>query len=210
VAHVSITELLENTAGNHSGANTTMASWDTQTAAVDGTNLRDEGVERRNIADNVATRAAQVFVDGADTDTISSTSYVAVNLTATDAKISFSIGDLVATDTLVLRCSAQVRPATGGSTNAQLALQVNVAGAGWTTIDWTQRTCEWQDHASADEVGGWHSYNVSTVVDFDSISGVSAPTILQNCKFQLVALVDANSVQVENVVLTCRPYRFAE
>jgi hypothetical protein len=128
VAHLTFTELLENSVAAAADVNSTLTSWNTQSTDIDASNVRDEGLDGRSVASRAITPSdgfAQFSDAGSVTLTNTSPALVAIGATNVICG-PFNINESDK-EQLVVRCSCKVRINATGSGAANKSVTVYMA-----------------------------------------------------------------------------------
>lgn len=211
MGHVTFAELVANAVANASDVNSGMTSWNTQSTDIDGTNVREEGLDRRSVA------AGAVVPVGGQDSYLDNTSAAFTNtseaLVSTGADVfcgPISIDESDG-DVGIIRCSARIRvdgKAVGTQTRVTVRLKYTedaspTAGGTWTTVSNTERVYEMDDGQYTGTVPDERGvYSVSHLFDQ---GGVFTSTTFHVGLFAWISN-GTGTYDIDQVALSCVTY----
>lgn len=144
MSKVTITELFPEDTATAANANATLTSWNTASADVDDTNIREGGVDRRTIAPRAITptdgRPSQVALVGPSAGLAATGAATQVTFGATLIEIGPINFNAAAGDQLKVYCSFAYSITTGAGNAAEFKLgYASASGGPWTVINQTGR-----------------------------------------------------------------------
>lgn len=142
MSRVSIIEAVPGNTASSSDENTNLAAWNTATASIDDTNVRNEGLDHGSFADEVVeclTRegAAPFFESSTKSGAYTGAGPFKVTMGGNDVQI----GPIVVNsgDSVLIYCSAMTYNDVGGGT-ATLILQYNPNSGVWSSVGVSRRS----------------------------------------------------------------------
>lgn len=144
MARVTVTEVTAGDDVTETDPNSTISSWNLQTASIEGDNIRDGGIHQRNIAAETATvdlGASDIYRGGFAT-AFSQAAWAVVTMT-TDGDVEIGPFDIdTSLEEVILWCILEYSNVGGGGTEDVLELRLAYSddnGSSWNTLANTVR-----------------------------------------------------------------------